>query len=74
MSTNKVWIVYHGSEYGDREDCSIFYTPTEIYDSKSAADQRANELKALQKQNGGPFYVDIQEIEMGKKADTDYMD
>ena len=32
LSGTKMWILYHGTEEGVREDCSIYYTDSELFD------------------------------------------
>jgi hypothetical protein len=46
------YLIYHGKESGEREDCSIFYTIPEVWLDKDAADRRYDELEAAVADDG----------------------
>lgn len=61
-----VYVLFYGKETGDREDGNIFYTPIEVWDSKSLAEQRREELFLELGEDG---FVEIREININTPSD-----
>lgn len=71
---SKVWLLYHGTEDGDAEDCSIFYTACEVFDDETKMKNRQEEIKKRQKKAGAKTaYTEVQEKEIDDTYDLDEM-
>ena len=46
-----IYLLFHGRECGDREDCSIFYTPCEPYTDRDLFLARRIQIRKQQKQD-----------------------
>ena len=75
----KVYLIYHGKENGEREDCSIFYETPEVYLDKKVAEDRLKEIKKLHKEaikkGHRDLWTDFTELTLGETQDTkEYID
>lgn len=57
LSGTKMWILYHGTQEGEREDCSVFYTESELFKDEQEAKDREDELKNQNNRSG--FYTHL---------------
>lgn len=57
------FLLFHGTDNGHREDCSIFYTKREVYLDKDLLDKRVAEIKAVHARlDDSTAYVDVQPV------------
>lgn len=60
------YLIWHGVEHGNREDCNIFHEVPEVYLLEEAADARERELQA-DYQGIPDAFVYRQEVPIGTK-------
>lgn len=63
MSGKTMFVLYYGTEDGSREDCSIFYTESELFEVEQDAKERQDELATLNKYVEG-YYTELQSIDV----------
>lgn len=59
--TKTVYLVYHDSDYGAREEWNTFYLTPEIFEKKEDAEEREKWLKENLPKG---WYTDLQEAQM----------
>lgn len=71
----KVWLIYHGLECGEREDCTIFYEQPEVFLDKPSFETRLEEIKKLQEDAErkklfphGELWTHTLELNVGEKS------
>ena len=57
-TTKKAYVLYHGEDNGNHEDCNIFYAEPEVFLDKKKAKKRVKELnKAILDTSAGYTYL-----------------
>lgn len=59
----KLYLLYYDTNYGSREEWSIFYTPCEVFDSPEKRQARIDFIKAQVDEDGEPVPYEFEEVD-----------